>query len=128
MGRSGVVSCDLITHDYLFIPGGTKDIQDTPDQDTDEDEERTSDDPVTLSTQEKFCGRSLSGLAVKEFADNLYQDEALNPPQNVSPPSVVTSKLNPPSSGSVRNQNSGNPQTDISTRFHIWQYFLTIPM
>lgn len=31
MGRSGIVSCDLITHDYLFIPGGMKDIADNSD-------------------------------------------------------------------------------------------------
>uniref|UniRef100_A0A8D8Z1W6 CUB domain-containing protein n=2 Tax=Cacopsylla melanoneura TaxID=428564 RepID=A0A8D8Z1W6_9HEMI len=97
MGRSGIVSCDLITHDYLFIPGGMKDITDNSDSDLEEDEEdKVAEDPVTLSTQEKFCGRSLSGLAVKEFADNLYQDEALNPPQNISPPSVVTSYASGP--------------------------------
>lgn len=92
MGRAGVVSCDLITHDYLYIPGGMKDIQDTLDLEQEEDEEKVVEDPVMLTTQEKFCGKSLSGLAVKEFADNLYQDEALNPPQNISPPSVVTSE------------------------------------
>ncbi|KAI5729964.1 hypothetical protein M8J76_008477 [Diaphorina citri] len=117
----GINSCDLITHDYLFIPGGTKDIQDTPDQDTDEDEERTSDDPVTFSTQEKFCGRSLSGLAVKEFADNLYQDEALNPPQNVSPPSVVTSYASGPIILRFHSDKVTNKETDIGFAINFQQ-------
>ncbi|CAH0391572.1 unnamed protein product [Bemisia tabaci] len=98
IGRAGTVSCDLTTHDYLFIPGGMRDIGDTDVEPVAEDEEEQEevDGPHEVTNEEKFCGKALSGLAVNEYADKLALDDALSAPENITVPSTVTSYASGP--------------------------------
>ncbi|XP_046985792.1 uncharacterized protein LOC124555782 isoform X2 [Schistocerca americana] len=88
IGRAGTASCDLTTHDYLHIPDGRGATSDDYD-----DETQFHDDPSSFSTSssDKFCGRSLSGLAVIEEAEHLRSGYVLDPPENTSVSSAVTS-------------------------------------
>ncbi|KAJ4439825.1 hypothetical protein ANN_07953 [Periplaneta americana] len=76
VGRAGTAACDLTSHDYLHIPGGRDVGEGLPSE----------------PTEDKFCGRSLSGLAVTESAERMRTGYVLDPPDNTSLASVVTSE------------------------------------
>ncbi|XP_063237524.1 uncharacterized protein LOC134539425 isoform X3 [Bacillus rossius redtenbacheri] len=84
VGRAGTLACDTATHDYLYLVDGRGGGPDELD---------AYGDPVALtaSSCDKFCGRSLSGLAVVETAEKLRTGYILEPPDNTSFPSPVTS-------------------------------------
>jgi len=85
IGRAGEVSCDLVTHDYLHIPGGMLDIGE-------EVLAATGNVEVYTPTAEKFCGRSLSGLAIQEFAEKIKVNDPLGAQDNNTIATPVTSK------------------------------------
>jgi hypothetical protein len=80
VGRAGTAACDLNSHDYLYIPGGRdgSDVQ--------------PGGAFSEPTADKFCGRSLSGLAVTENVDRMRSGYVLDPPDNNTLASTVTSK------------------------------------
>lgn len=80
VGRAGTAACDLNSHDYLYIPGGRDGSDMQPGG--------TFSEP----TADKFCGRSLSGIAVTENADRMRSGYVLDPPDNNTLASTVTSK------------------------------------
>ncbi|PSN38734.1 hypothetical protein C0J52_15358, partial [Blattella germanica] len=81
VGRAGTAACDLNSHDYLYIPGGRDGSEGMP--------------AVSFSetTTNKFCGRSLSGLAITENADRMRSGYVLDPPDNNTLASTVTCEL-----------------------------------
>jgi hypothetical protein len=81
VGRAGTAACDLNSHDYLYIQGGRDGSDGQPGG--------TFSEP----TEEKFCGRSLSGLAVTESSDRMRSGYVLDPPDNNTLVSTVTSKF-----------------------------------
>jgi len=81
VGRAGTAACDLNSHDYLYIQGGRDGSDGQPGGSFSE------------PTEEKFCGRSLSGLAVTETADRMRSGYVLDPPDNNTVASTVTSKF-----------------------------------
>ena len=81
VGRAGTAACDLNSHDYLYIQGGRDGSDGQPAGSFSE------------PTEEKFCGRSLSGLAVIESADRMRSGYVLDPPDNNTLASTVTSKF-----------------------------------
>lgn len=85
IGRAGEVSCDLVTHDYLHIAGGMLDIGE-------EILAATGNVEVYTPTAEKFCGRSLSGLAIQEFAEKIKVNDPLGAQDNNTIATPVTSK------------------------------------
>lgn len=85
IGRAGEVSCDLVTHDYLHIPGGMLDIGE-------EILAATGNVEVYTPTAEKFCGRSLSGLAIQEFAEKIKVNDPLGAQDNNTIATPVTCK------------------------------------
>jgi len=85
VGRAGEVSCDLVSHDYLHIPGGMLDIGE-------EILAATGNVEVYTPTAEKFCGRSLSGLAIQEFAEKIKVNDPLGAQDNNTIATPVTSK------------------------------------
>jgi hypothetical protein len=85
IGRAGEVSCDLVTHDYLHIPGGMLDIGE-------EIFATTGNVEVYTPTAEKFCGRSLSGLAIQEFAEKIKINDPLGAQDNNTIATPVTSE------------------------------------
>lgn len=84
IGRAGEVSCDLVTHDYLHIPGGMLDIGE-------EILAATGNVEVYTPTAEKFCGRSLSGLGIQEFAEKIKINDPLGAQDNNTIATPVTS-------------------------------------
>ena len=80
VGRAGTAACDLSTHDYLHIPGGRDGGDGLPAVTSSE------------STADKFCGRSLSGMAVTENTERIRSGYVLDPPDNTTLASTVTSK------------------------------------
>ncbi|XP_003246195.1 uncharacterized protein LOC100574541 isoform X1 [Acyrthosiphon pisum] len=89
IGRAGEVSCDLVTHDYLHIPGGMLDIGE-------EILAATGNVEVYTPTAEKFCGRSLSGLAIQEFAEKIKVNDPLGAQDNNTIATPVTSYASGP--------------------------------
>lgn len=87
IGRAGEVSCDLVTHDYLHIPGGMLDIGE-------EILAATGNAEVYTPTVEKFCGRSLSGLAIQEFAEKIKINDPLGAQDNNTVATPVTCEYN----------------------------------
>ncbi|XP_067004160.2 uncharacterized protein [Anabrus simplex] len=85
VGRTGIVSCDLTSHDYLHIPGGRGGSI------NEEGDGATEQTVLSTASTDKFCGRSLSGLAVEEYAERLRSGYVLDPPENITTASVVTS-------------------------------------
>ena len=81
VGRAGTASCDLNSHDYLHIPGGRDGSDGLPTVTNSE------------STADKFCGRSLSGLAVTDNTERMRSGYVLDPPDNTSVASTVASKF-----------------------------------
>ncbi|KDR12057.1 uncharacterized protein LOC110836571 [Zootermopsis nevadensis] len=79
VGRAGAAACDLSSHDYLYIPGGRDGSDGQPGG------------AFSEPTADKFCGRSLSGLAVTETADRMRSGYVLDPPDNNTLASTVTS-------------------------------------
>lgn len=79
------MSCDLVTHDYLHIPGGMLDIGE-------EIFAVTGNVEVYTPTAEKFCGRSLSGLAIQEFAEKIKINDPLGAQDNNTIATPVTSE------------------------------------
>ncbi|KAJ9581533.1 hypothetical protein L9F63_023289 [Diploptera punctata] len=84
VGRAGIASCDLSTHDYLHIPGGRDGSDGIPALGNSE------------STTDKFCGRSLSGLAVTENIERMKSGYVLDPPDNTSLASTVATYASGP--------------------------------
>ncbi|XP_049845617.1 uncharacterized protein LOC126298360 [Schistocerca gregaria] len=114
IGRAGTASCDLTTHDYLHIPDGRGATSDDYD-----DETQLHDDPSSFSTSssDKFCGRSLSGLAVIEEAEHLKSGYVLDPPENTSVSSAVTSFASGPIVLRFHSDDVTEPEKE--TGFHI---------
>ena len=81
VGRAGTAACDLNSHDYLYIQGGRDGSDGQPGGSFSE------------PTEEKFCGRSLSGLAITESAERMRSGYVLDPPDNNTVASTVTSKF-----------------------------------
>lgn len=81
------MSCDLVTHDYLHIPGGMLDIGE-------EILAATGNVEVYTPTAEKFCGRSLSGLAIQEFAEKIKINDPLGAQDNNTIATPVTCEYN----------------------------------
>lgn len=98
IGRAGEVSCDLVTHDYLHIPGGMLDIGE-------EILAATGNVEVYTPTAEKFCGRSLSGLAIQEFAEKIKINDPLGAQDNNTVATPVTCKYTKytPSTNNIKN-------------------------
>nr|CAD7263893.1 unnamed protein product [Timema shepardi] len=76
-------------------------------------------EPVPLSsvTSDKFCGRSLSGLAVVENAEKLRTGYILDPPDNTSFASTVTSYAAGPIVLRFHTDEATDPEQEIG--FHI---------
>ncbi|XP_050423186.1 uncharacterized protein LOC126834970 isoform X2 [Adelges cooleyi] len=89
IGRAGEVSCDLVTHDYLHIAGGMLDIGE-------EILAATGNVEVYTPTAEKFCGRSLSGLAIQEFAEKIKVNDPLGAQDNNTIATPVTTYASGP--------------------------------
>ncbi|XP_050539341.1 uncharacterized protein LOC126904383 isoform X1 [Daktulosphaira vitifoliae] len=89
IGRAGEVSCDLVTHDYLHIPGGMLDIGE-------EVLAASGNAEVYTPTAEKFCGRSLSGLAIQEFAEKIKVNDPLGAQDNNTIATPVTTYASGP--------------------------------
>lgn len=55
----------------------------------------TGNSEIYTPTAEKFCGRSLSGLAIQEFAEKIKVNDPLGAQDNNTIATPVTSKLLP---------------------------------
>ncbi|GLG98492.1 Uncharacterized protein GBIM_05134 [Gryllus bimaculatus] len=120
VGRAGTTSCDLTTHDYVHIPGGRYDGPTMPGLHT-EDEMDEPDEDFSYSTADKFCGNALSGLAITENVERLRSGYTLDPIDNSTVSSPVTSYSSGPIVVRFHTDGISEPHLEVGWRIEYQQ-------